>query len=196
MIKSKVGRRGLIWLLHCSLSLRKSGQKLREGTWRQRPWKSIVYWPVPHGCFLVEPRTSSPGDGTWLSPTSINHEFRQFPTALPTAWFYRGIFLSEAPSSQMALAVSSWHKSNQHWYHGNRGYVGIRQQLIEWWPLILCVFLPTHCISSCSCSHTKIRHLLSFPLPLPLVPVREFWHTARGRQRNACPDCPASIPTL
>lgn len=131
-----------------------------------------------------------------LSPTSINHEFSQFPTGLPTALSYGGIFLSEAPTSQMALAVSSWHKSSQHRYHGNHGYVSIRQQLIEWWPLILYVFLPTHCISSCSCSHKKIRHLLSFPLPLPLVPVREFWHTVHGRQRNACPDCPASIPTL
>lgn len=58
--------------------------------------------------FLMTPRTTSPGVSqptvSWAFP---HQSLRKHPIDLPTVLFYGDIFSTEAPSSEMTLAVSS-----------------------------------------------------------------------------------------
>jgi len=58
-------------------------------------------------CFLIEPRTSSPGLAPPTMGCALPHQslIKSLPHRLPTAGYYGGIFPIEVPSSQMTFVV-------------------------------------------------------------------------------------------
>lgn len=83
-----------------TLSSRKSGQDLKERTWRQelmqRPWRF-----VPHGCLLMLPKDSSPGVApSTLGCSLINNQLR----VLPSGQTGGGMFSVKVLSSEITLA--------------------------------------------------------------------------------------------
>lgn len=64
-------------------------------------------------CFFIHPRPSVQGwyHPQWAGPVHINHQSRKCPTGLH---LITCIFSAELPCSQVTLAVSSWHNTNQH----------------------------------------------------------------------------------
>jgi hypothetical protein len=100
MTKSNLGRKGLFHLLiHIVVyHWRKLGQELKQG----RILEAVADAEAMEECcllacsawFLTEPRTTTPG----VEPHMMG------PTGLLAAWSYEGIFLIEAPPSQITLA--------------------------------------------------------------------------------------------
>jgi hypothetical protein len=79
LARIKLGKKGFIELTlpHCCSSPKKPELELKQSRkqeLRQRPWRGVTYWLVPlacSACFLIEPKTNSPGMAppTMGSPT-------------------------------------------------------------------------------------------------------------------------------
>lgn len=87
-----------------TLSSRKSGQDLKERTWRQelmqRPWRF-----VPHGCLLMLSKDSSPGVALPILGCSlINNQLRKCTRVLPSGQTGEGMFSVKVLSSEITLA--------------------------------------------------------------------------------------------
>ena len=95
------GRKGFIDL---TLPYCRSGwESSPAGTWGQelmhRPWRGVAYWLAPHGCsacFLIEPRTTSPGMTVPTMGWALPHQslIRKCPICLPSACILWSHFLS------------------------------------------------------------------------------------------------------
>ena len=105
MIKSNLGRKGLIWFTHLELhSIERSQVRSSNqlASWRkemmQRPWRSAAYSIFLMSCsawFLIEPRTTSPvHHPQWAGSSLVNHELRKCSAVLPMTWsFFKKLFI-------------------------------------------------------------------------------------------------------
>lgn len=78
-----------------------------------RPMEDAAYWHVHCDLFnLFSYKTQDHQPG--VVPPTIIQLLRKYPTGLPIAWPYGGIFSIEVPSSQMTLACLKFDIKTNH----------------------------------------------------------------------------------